>query len=515
MFFKKMIVISFLALCLILGFKDTKAATITGEYATVSKLRNTYVMKIHPDGGTKYHLMSYISRIGPGNHAYCLDPWESLGIDLYTGTNENQHIVGGMSRENWEKISLMSHYGYGYPGHDHLAWYIATQLLIWETLEPNATFYTTDGLNGPILEVKEKDELKKLVEDHLTLPSFDKKKITLTFGEKNIIKDNNEVLKDYLIEHSDELTITKDGNNLVVTPNTIGTFTVSYEREIPYNITYEPYIYYKEGFQSVLEKGRAKDMSGYVTFEVKSPTVQDEQYKGKITLNKKGEKFIAETFEYENVPFQGIKFILKAKEDIYINDGKNLLYKKDQVIESLITDSNGEAFSMELPLGNYYITEETPLDNYVKSDDYEISLTTHNLNPKIDIINYLKKGEVSIIKMDAETKKPLVNVYFEIYDEKMEKVYQGITNEEGKITIKLPYGIYYYKEIKTNDGYALNDNIKEFIVDSDNKTIDIYNYKIEIPKTNDTLNEKLRLGLSFVFIGGILLLGIKKYNESN
>lgn len=57
-----------------------------------------------------------------------------------------------MTEEEWEKISLIAYYGYGYfdskVNHTDLKWYSVTQFMIWQVVPHGYDIYFTDKLDG-------------------------------------------------------------------------------------------------------------------------------------------------------------------------------------------------------------------------------------------------------------------------------------------------------------------------------------------------------------------------------
>ena len=103
---------------------------------------------------------------------------------------------------------------------------------------------------------------------------------------------------------------------------------------------------------------------------------------GKIFINKKDET---------NKPLSNVSFAILASTDIFIN---NRLYHKNDLIETIITNDMGIAFSSYLPLGIYYLKETNALENYIK-DEYIYTIELKNetsdiglIEKNITIINY-------------------------------------------------------------------------------------------------------------------------------
>lgn len=95
-------------------------------------------------------------------------------------------------------------------------------------------------------------------------------------------------------------------------------------------------------------------------------TFFDEPAKGKIKI----QKIDKETKQ----PIQGVRFVIRAKEDVVTLDGTVRLRKGEQAGE-LVTDEKGMAVSEELYLGTYEIEETQPASGYVKArTPYEVKL---------------------------------------------------------------------------------------------------------------------------------------------
>ena len=86
-------------------------------------------------------------------------------------------------------------------------------------------------------------------------------------------------------------------------------------------------------------------------------------------------------------------------------------------------------------------------------------------------------GTLKIRKVDSETKEPLPDAVFELYDRREKSLGEYNTDSDGvtEIPKKLKSGIYRIKEIKAPSGYMLDGSIR---------TVEIQNGEIssiEIP----------------------------------
>lgn len=167
-----------------------------------------------------------------------------------------------------------------------------------------------------------------------------------------------------------------------------------------------------------------------------------------------------------------VLFELVAEEDIIFDS--QIVYKKGEIITRLKTDKEGNAKIEKLPLGIYLLYEVKPKEGYeLDSMKYEIDLREKNSfsSPIYEktFINKRKYGIV-IIHKQSEFNKSLSDVEYIleasediIFNEKViykkgEVVKKLITDSEGSAkVVDLPLGKYLLYEVKTKDGYLLDE----------------------------------------------------------
>ena len=72
-----------------------------------------------------------------------------------------------------------------------------------------------------------------------------------------------------------------------------------------------------------------------------------------------------------------------------------------------------------------------------------------------------ENGKIIVYKIDADTKKAIKGVTFELYKND-KKITTATTNSEGKVTFsRLDEGTYIVKETATNSNYVLNKILKQ------------------------------------------------------
>lgn len=214
----------------------------------------------------------------------------------------------------------------------------------------------------------------------------------------------------------------------------------------------------------------------------------NKQVKGKIDINKKGEELVIKkgTYKYKKIKLEGAVFEIRANEDIVINGYK--YYSNGDLVGTLTTDKDGYATIENLPLGKYTLQEiSSSHDNVVDDTIYNINLTYKDQYTEIilktkNIKNHWGKGTLDFSKTDVTTGKGIPNTKIEIYTENDEKIFEGVTDKDGNITIEdLFVGKFYIVETECATGYKLSNEKVYFEIKEDG----------EIVKANMT-NEKIK-----------------------
>lgn len=205
-------------------------------------------------------------------------------------------------------------------------------------------------------------------------------------------------------------------------------------------------------------------------------------------------------FIYTEERVRDVRFQIIAAEDIYRADRQtdaegNLitLYKKGDIVETLVTDPLGEASSMELPLGKYKVKEiYVPGGIYLDQEEIEVELKYEDDRTEIvfspaDFYDQKQEIEIGAFKYDTKTNKAIPGVEITIYANRDILDYYGnvlvkkgdairsiVTDNDGKADFgkDLPLNayaaegddpdveepMYYMKETKFPVGYLPEDN---------------------------------------------------------
>lgn len=475
----RVIIVLFTLIMSLIGINVLKAQT---ESIRVSHVISGYFYEQSLDK-TIVDRFKYITRDSDGAWAYCIQPFKHL-ID---GTN--YQIIGSdflnytdIPKENWERISKIAYYGYGYKNdemginHSDIKWYVATQQMIWKLYNDDITSNFTVYLRGPVdntILSQEINEINHLVDNHDTLPLFKNMKSTLLLNDNLKLVDDNNVLYNYQITDVSGGDVIKEGNSININATKTGKISFTLINNSDY-FNENMSLYYSPDSQNVMRGGKISPVK--VTYNI-------DVISGKVNLIK--------TSADKNI---GEASLEGAVYGIY-NDINRL-------ITTLTTDAFGKATSAGLPLGKYYIKEISSPSGYTIDEnkyffniDYENKVVTLNVNENVI------KGRIVINKIDSETMRcssqgeaSLTNNVFIIKDKEDNIVDTISTNTDCKaISGYLPYGIYKVFEEAASEGYNKNNNIYTIIIDK--------NSDYEITIDNDVIKNNITI--------------LKLYNEEN
>ncbi|WWU63424.1 SpaA isopeptide-forming pilin-related protein [Clostridium baratii] len=182
-------------------------------------------------------------------------------------------------------------------------------------------------------------------------------------------------------------------------------------------------------------------------------TVTNKIIKGSISIHKVDKD--------TKQPLQGVEF--------------NVLDDKNNVIETIVTDENGNARTKDLIPGEYSFVEVKGLDGYL-IDNTPIKVNvTEDKEYSFTIENEKLTGAMELLKVDNDTKEPMKDVEFKVvgldgFDKGKEFTLK--TNEEGKAVLNgLHKSKFRLLEVKTLDGYVLNTEPMDFEITENGQVV--------------------------------------------
>ena len=429
--FKKVLLIIAVVIGLFVKTNSVNAATLDLRYQD-----NVYYIHVDADG-SNYSSFQLAMFYVDNKLAYCVEPGLMINSMEYGVGDWN---VTGLSPAQRLRIEQIGYFGYEYPGHQNVRYYMAAQELIWQSIRPiYASWYTGPNGSGEVIDVSpEKNEIEYLISRSNTKPSFHKERIETVIGDNISLIDTNNILSEYTVFDDAGQDVIIDGNQLKIKVNNTGDkqikFIISnYDNDI--NLVY---------FNSDSQKLAHTRLSDPLTSVLELHSTA-----GNVTINKKDK-------DTKKSKPQGEASLEGAIYDIYNSS--------DELITSITTNSDGKITSDYLPeLGHYYLMERTPSNGYtIDETKYEFDMTLENLFPTIDVYEKVIEREFNFIKVYANSNtgimKPEQGIRFGFYNNKNELVKEVKTNNDGFLKIVLPFGTYTVKQLNTTLNHEYVDD---------------------------------------------------------
>ncbi len=410
-------------------------------------IEDIYISRVH-NGKDDPFYGQYIED-SKGNIVYCLEPYVNLVDDdpSYSEVGDVNNYTR-LNKAQIRRISLLAYYGYGYNNRTSSDWYIVTQFLIWQTVEPDSDIYFTDTKGGNRITkfTTEISALEKDVENHDKKPSF---------------------VKDYTVNLNESLDINAlNSNDYEIVSN-------SYDNDL------------SNGFHlSKVTK------SGSIVFKKKS-----NHYQNKIAIYDslanqdllKPGNIDNDSYTINiNVTKGDITLDIQKDTSVYTveSDFSNTCYeirtKSGDLVEKVCAQDEMIYKTLDLPYGDYVVKQVSFGIGYKEdTKTYDVTINKKNEHPKVTLENLLIRNTIEIIKYACRSN---VCAYergaaFAIIDKLGNNVDTIETSNLGYASITIGYGTYTVEQVATNEDYTLAESYQEKIVDetSEHKRT-LYNY---------------------------------------
>ena len=465
---KKIILVFLLAITIgLVNLKRTYAqSTLTTNY-----IDNTYAY--HYKNGVLRSYGKLPFRYQDGQIVYCIEPDRVINTNIYDSTID--WTASGYSEDEKKQMELIAYYGYEYPGHDSIKYYMATQELIWLFSDDYVKWvdkYSNDGSLGNQINIDyEKNEILNLVKKHNTLPSFSSLSLSKYFGEIATVTDENNVLDLYDIQT--DLKYEKQGSTLTFYLNKFGNNNI--KLSMKKNNFKKTTVYYVGGYDT-------QRMASFGLSDVNNSDFSIVVDYAKVRIMKK---------DIDS------KEIIKKETNFNINEiGENSSFNKD-----VSTSKNGYV-DVLLKKGDYIITETKAPSGYIINNDKKRIRIDDNIDVKlsrnideiyyyIDMYDRKPIGKIRVDKVDEDGNK-LDGVTIGLFDSNHKQISKIITKNDSNYFDNLSLDTYYIRELDTLDGYLLDN--KEYKVELgyvDDKT-NVVEKNIKI------VNNKIRCNIVYI-----------------
>ncbi|WP_416325191.1 SpaA isopeptide-forming pilin-related protein [[Eubacterium] hominis] len=256
-----------------------------------------------------------------------------------------------------------------------------------------------------------------------------------------------------------------------------------------------------------------KDEDGEPVVEIE---MSNKEVKGQVSVKKEGEVLTSVgkdkngniQFHYEVQGIAGAIYEVRAREDVLDPADGSIMYKAGTVLDTITTGKDGVATSKKLPLSKLEVEEIKAPNGFIITHDIqyaELEYEDQNTELVFDSVTYFnerQKLDMSVIKKDSETKKPLAGSTFGVYATKDIKSATGkvvvekgtlietaISDSKGLVDFSADYPLstYEIKEIKPSIGYATNKDVLKVDGTYQGQSIPVIKYR------NEVLNEMTKV----------------------
>lgn len=462
------------------GFTYVKAEEIKKNEFVINDWVDLYYSRTNNNNVKKGRFV-IIRNKEDNNFAYCIEPLKTAKENyLYTGYELKN--INNINKDILDRISLLSYYGYMYPGHEDKTWYAITQLLIWKTVAPNLKFEILDKTKQNIITnnfLNYIQELEYLVQNHYKLPKFKESLNNLSIKKEYQLNDENNVLNSYEVNQENIKIL---NNKLIVKSDIEKEINIEFKKKMLNNKS--TFVYYDYKYQSLMSYGKVNDYSFNIKLKFN---------KGKIIIR----KIDKDTNKFED----NIYYSLKGTTFKLYDENNN--YLNQYIVDKEYLEIDNLAFQ------KYYLIEEKSGKGYTKSNEkYYINLNENNKNILKTIENKKELKEINIIKYmgNKSNKLPEANVKFQIFENGI-LIKEIITDKDGKAKFLLPYGKYEIKQINSTVGYKF---VNDFVIEINNNTSETYELlDLKIPDAGMNNNNNI----IFLIIVFNILIGLNIYDK--
>lgn len=481
-------------LIIFMGFKlDVYASSYSDQFYIAETIENIYYAK-EKNNNIEYRKAKFKRRSSDNKIVYCIEPF----VDLKEGTNykgydQNYENLLNLSLKKWERIRLLSYYGYGYDNHTEDKWYAITQIMIWKTIDEKAEFYWTNTFKGDKITqfTEEEKALEELVKNHSKKPSFDNLTFDMSINSNITINDGNRVLSNYKLIESENADVEISGNN-VKFKSTGKEETINLEfvkKDNKYNTL--PIVYVSDAYQNVLSVGGYEPIKANLTITVNSGTI----------------KIIKQDKDNESIMPQG--------EASLVGTTYELLDINKKPVYEIIIGEDSTGIIEKVVYGRYTLREKISGKGYrLDNNEYQLNIKSNNRNVELILQDEVIKSKIKLYKYyqkEEEKKEMEEGIKFQVINNKGEIYKEVITDKNGYTEFELPYGTYTIKQINTTEGYY---KVDDFTVTIDEKSEEVIEYHLNDLKVPDTYQEdntyKTLILLTTITIGLIYILKYEK-----
>lgn len=412
-------------------------------------------------------------------------------VDYYTTFHSGKTVVAGdfndigISEAKAKRLSLIAYFGTKVQGRTGRDWYAITQGLLWREIHgvDNLEYVSNPTTPDYASAQRAWSQILTDVERYYIAPSFTTSSHLVDADRSIELNDTNGVLEDMVVVNNGGLDVSIHDNKLIINGNSnVDDATIVLRKNIAASETGTSIVY------------TAKDCQSTASFKVSDPM----QVSFKVKVNQFGKLELTKYNEDKSGTVVDTTYQITGpngfNETHTTNaDGKILL---DRL-------AIGEYKAVEVQAGTGYLIDTNEFGFTIKANE-TTKVNPTNIEPtgKIELKKSIDTSRTNGFDGDAVADGNVYGLYAKdkimnkagtkVFYQKDELVSKKTTDHDGKITWdNLPLGNYYIKELESNDGLVLNNQIVDVSIEYQGQTIQKV---IKTRNTNNRVNmQKIRV----------------------
>ena len=157
-----------------------------------------------------------------------------------------------------------------------------------------------------------------------------------------------------------------------------------------------------------------------------------------------------------------------------LKDAEFGIFKDGKQVSTMKTNAQGVATSGLLPYGHYVVKELKAPNKYVlNGKEFPVTISENGATVKLTVSDKLIRGSVKLVKVDADTQRPLQGAKFDLYYGNT-KIGTYTTDANGEITVNnLEAGDYTWKEVAAPTNYNVSTSNYTFAISKDGQVANV------------------------------------------
>ncbi|MCD4558247.1 MSCRAMM family protein, partial [Schaalia sp. lx-100] len=207
-------------------------------------------------------------------------------------------------------------------------------------------------------------------------------------------------------------------------------------------------------------------------------------WKQDVSVREDGQDVDLRSVPVTNQLIRGTVTVSKVDTDTRLPlAGVTFQLKQEGVVKyEAVTDSSGMATFSSVAYGDYTLVESASLVSHVLRADYSADVAVREHGVRVDagmVENPIKRGSITLSKVDAETGAPLAGAVFSLFAKSGDRVSESAFDTrtsapDGSVSFeRVPYGEYVLREVQAPEGYLPDTSARSVRIDDDGQRVSV------------------------------------------